>query len=461
MRKLKHRFIFAAMVSMFAVLVIMIGGMNIWNYRNLIDRTDQTTHMIADNNGVFPDNNNANDPQDAGRDLKAGNADPGAPQMGAGQGSGAETGENAGRDPGAGSGKAPDGEPDKDPGAGKDPKMQVEAPFQTRYFSVWYNEDGEVSEVSLDHIAAVNEDQAKEYAALVRDNVPDTGFQGIYRYRTVTQESGVLCVFVDCEKDITTMKETLATSLIMSGVGFVAVFALVCLLSTILFKPVEEGYRRQKQFITDAGHELKTPLTIIEANTDVLEMENGESKWLDSTKNQVNRMSGLVQQLVMLARMDEAGQTTEKHLFSLSGAVNETVELFYPVAESRKRTLAAQIESGIDINGDEKSIRQMLELLFDNALKYSLSDSEIRIDLKKKGRKTVFVIENRCEPMEAGNKDQFFERFYRADSSRNSATGGSGIGLAVVRSVADAHQASIHAESPDGTSLRIRIEFNR
>lgn len=457
MKKLKQRFIFAAMVSMLAVLVVMIGGMNLWNYKNLLDNADQVTHMIADNNGVFPDNNR-NDPGVRETDSKTGFSQTDSSQT-PDTGTEKPSGQNSDTGTEKISDQTPDGEHDKYPGAGKEPKMQAEAPFQTRYFSVWYNAEGEFSGVSLDHIAAVNEDQAKEYAALVKDDVPDTGFQGIYRYRTIKQENGVLCVFVDCEKDISTMKDTLVTSLIMSGVGFAAVFALVCLLSAIVFKPVAEGYRRQKQFITDAGHELKTPLTIIEANTDVLEMENGSSKWLESTKNQVNRMSGLVQQLVTLARMDEAEETAAKHDFSVTDVVNDTVELFCPVAESRKRKISAHIDEGLHLNGDEKSIRQMFELLFDNALKYSLSDSEICIDLKKRGRKIIFIIENKCEPMEAGNKDEYFERFYRADASRNSATGGSGIGLAVVRSVADAHQASIHAESPNGTSLRICIEF--
>lgn len=420
MKKLKRRFILTAMVSMFLVLLLMIGGMNLGNYRNLIKNADLLTHMLADNDGVFPDNKQDEKTKEESVSEKSEK-------------------------------KKKKKKPEH--------KLLAETPFQTRYFCISYDENGQMADLSLEHIAAVGETKAKEYGEAVKKEVPDTGFYGIYRYRTTKTQRGMLCVFVDCEKDMETMKDTLVTSLIMSAAGLAAVFVLVCIFSTIVFRPVEEGNAKQKQFITDAGHELKTPLTIIEANTDIIGMEYGDSKWLQSTKNQVARMSALIQQLVTLARMDEMSETMQKQKFSFSQVVLETVELFYPAAESRGRNLSAEIEKDVFLCGDEKSVRQMLELLFDNALKYSLPKTEIKVELKKRGRKHIFLIQNACEPMEVGNQNILFERFYKRDVSRNSSGGGSGIGLSVVRSVAQAHDILLHAESRDGESFCIWMEL--
>lgn len=425
-KKIKQRFIIVAMLSMFAVVLVMIGGMNLWNYKNLTNKADMLTHMLAENNGVFP-------MQKSEKMLEYA------------------------------SDNAAEEKPEK-PEEGKWHEMKPETPFQTRYFSLSYK-DGKLTALSLAHIAAVGEKEAKEYGDQVREKAPDTGFFGIYRYRTTVMDGNINCVFVDCEEELTMMKETVWTSAIMSCAGLVAVFILLCVFSSIIFRPVEEAGKKQKQFITDAGHELKTPLTIIEANTDILEMEVGESKWIKSTRNQVHRMSGLVQQLVTLTRLDERGDGITKKEMNLSEIVVGTVDLFYPVAESKERVLQAEIEDDIRICGEEKCIRQMLELLFDNALKYSLCNSEIKIGLKtapipiKRSHRVIFYIENECEAIKKGDQSVLFERFYRGDESRNSLTGGSGIGLSVVRSVVEAHHGCVCAQSSDGRHLRIQVEL--
>lgn len=187
----------------------------------------------------------------------------------------------------------------------------------------------------------------------------------------------------------------------------------MCIFSRIIFKPVKESYQKQKQFITDASHELKTPLTIIEANTEVLEMEQGENEWLKSTHNQIERMSHLVQQMVSLTRMDEEKGKGEKCEFFLSDALLDQVELYEPQARSHGIHIQSDVAPDIMYRGQEEEIRRLFGILF--------------------------------------------ERFYRSDASRNSATGGSGIGLAIARAICENRGGNIQAESKDGHSLTITV----
>lgn len=249
MKKLRKKFILVAMASMFVVLLLMIGGLNVLNYHNLIENGDRLTKMISDNGGSFPRNQKV---QNAAPPVLPQGEKPGkAPRDGMGQQDGS---------------KAP---------PYKNKSMTREEPYQTRYFTVTIS--SKETKVNVDQVSAVQEDTAKAYMEIVKKSGSDTGFVDIYRYRVVKQTDAVLYVFVDCEQSLSTYENTLLTSAGMSVAGFCIVFLLVCIFSRIIFKPVRESYQKQKQFITDASHELKTPLTIIEANTEVLEMDQGKS----------------------------------------------------------------------------------------------------------------------------------------------------------------------------------------
>lgn len=252
-------------------------------------------------------------------------------------------------------------------------------------------------------------------------------------------------------------QSSLLTSVSVSLLGFIAVTILVIIFSKMVFRPVAESYEKQKQFITDASHEIKTPLTIIDANIEVLEMENGENQWTKSTKNQVKRLASLTQQLIVLSKLDEEKGVSEKLEFSLSDAVLETVQSFEALAKTQKKQLDFQIEEGIRLFGDEKSIRQMIGILMDNALKYSIYEGGIRVQLKRKGRKIQLEVLNQTENISQGKQDILFERFYRMDTSRNSETGGSGIGLSVAKAIVLSQGGKINAYSADGNSLTLEV----
>lgn len=429
MKKLRKKFILVAMASMFVVLLLMIGGLNVLNYHNLIENGDRLTKMISDNGGSFP------------RDQKAQNAAP--PVLPQGEKPGKAPRDGMGQQDGS---KAP---------PYKNKPMTREEPYQTRYFTVTIS--SKETKVNVDQISAVQEDTAKAYMETVKKSGSDTGFVDIYRYRVVKQTDAVLYVFVDCEQSLSTYKNTLLISAGMSVAGFCIVFLLVCIFSRIIFKPVRESYQKQKQFITDASHELKTPLTIIEANTEVLEMDQGENQWLKSTHNQIERMSHLVQQMVSLTRMDEEGGKGEKCEFFLSDALLDQVELYEPQAHSRGIRIHPDVAPGIVYRGQEEEVRQLFGILFDNAMKYSTKDTEFVITLRRKNRRCRMTFTNETEQVVKGNQNILFERFYRSDASRNSATGGSGIGLAIARAICENHGGSIQAESKDGHSLTITV----
>ncbi|MEG0895264.1 MAG: HAMP domain-containing sensor histidine kinase [Oscillospiraceae bacterium] len=249
----------------------------------------------------------------------------------------------------------------------------------------------------------------------------------------------------------------LTTSILISFLGILLVFLLVLLLSKIAMKPICESYAKQKRFITDASHEIKTPLSIISANTEVIEMENGESKWTNSTNQQIKRLTNLTNQLISLSRMEEENTQISKTDFSLSNAILETTEPFSAIAQTKNKKFEIAVSPNISYYGDEKSLRQLFSILLDNAFKYSDENGNIKVSLKKSGVKKEIIFFNTVEDISVGSHNDFFDRFYRNDTSRNSKTGGYGIGLSLAKSIVELHKGKIKAFSVDGKSFAISI----
>lgn len=216
-------------------------------------------------------------------------------------------------------------------------------------------------------------------------------------------------------------------------------------------RPIAESYTKQKRFITDAGHELKTPLTVISANTEVLELTQGESEWTKSIKNQVERLSQLTSSLVSLSRMDEVS-APDMAEFTLSEALEEWAEPFKAVAAAAGKTLNADIEKGLSLCAVEENIRMLVSILLDNALKYSDLREPVSLTLRRQGKGVCLRVRNSVESIEPGSHEEFFVRFYRADQSRGEISG-YGLGLSIARAIYRSNRGTITAESPDGTSV--------
>ena len=415
-RDLRKKFILVAMLSTMLVLTAIMGVVNFSNYREMLDRADEMTALLEQNDGKFPEEPSRHEQDDT---------------------------------------ETPPAKPEND--EKNKSRFSVETPFETRYFTVTVDENGEVTDCDLDRIAAVDEETAEEYTQTAQQKNKTTGFQGIYRYRVTETEDGAKYVFLDCRREISNFRTVLVTTISVSLLGLAAVFVLVVIFSRMVFRPVEESIQKQKRFITDASHELKTPLTIIDANTEVMEMESGESQWTKSTRKQIQRLSGLVQQLVTLSRLDEEKGLEEKCEFNLSEAVSECVQPYESLAQTREKNLTLNIEEDITYTGDERSIRQLAGILMDNAVKYSSENGNITLTLKKKGKKIFLEVYNDADDLPQGKLDVLFERFYRLDSSRNSGTGGSGIGLSVAKAIVQAHKGKITAENKNGRGLTITV----
>lgn len=430
-KNLRKRFIFAAMASTFGVLFVIMSILNVANYVRMVSRADDTLEELADNNGQF-------DSKDFMKELMPDHKDGQLPS------NSGESDENVT----ANQDGSENIQPPANPGKKRGDKFSPETPFQTRYFSVVVS-DGMVVSYSLDNIAAVDESEAESYADQIIDDGIDKGFIDIYRYMVVDcddETGGSRIIFVDCRQEIEYFKNTLVYSVGVSLLGFLAVFTLVLFWSKKIFKPVADSYEKQKRFITDASHEIKTPLTIIDANTEVIEMVNGESEWTQNTRDQVKRLTSLTNQMVALSRLDENPEPKEMTEFNLSDVAYEVIDHFVALSEVTGKKINMEIQDGITYKGDENSIRQLISILVDNAMKYAVQTESIDISLKRDGRKIRFMLRNLTDGMQEGAQDILFERFYRPDSSRNSETGGSGIGLSLAKSIVEVHKGKITAK---------------
>lgn len=234
-----------------------------------------------------------------------------------------------------------------------------------------------------------------------------------------------------------------------------AIWIIVIFFSKRAVRPVAESYEKQKQFITDANHELKTPLTLVMANLDILEAEIGENEWLSDIRSEGERMSALVNQLVVLARMDEDKTNLNMQSFSLSDMIMDVISEFQILAQERGTSMEVRMDSKVDVVGDEAAVRRVVSILLDNAVKYCDGGGSIRIRLEKK-KHPVLYVENTYSDTGETEIDKLFDRFYRADKAR-TFTGGFGIGLSIAKAIVTQHKGEISAYQKDEEHIGFKV----
>ena len=330
-----------------------------------------------------------------------------------------------------------------------------ETPFSTRHFTVYFDRSGNAIRTHTDSIYSIDEEQAVAYAQQVLSDSRERGWLGNYRYKVFATTSGIGVVFIDGSMN----RAMLAQSMSIAGIVLLACAALVLLLIILLskraVKPIAESYEKQRQFVTDANHELKTPLTLILANLDIAEEELGKNEWLDDIRTEGHRMTELVNQLVALSRMDEENRKLNFSQVYFGQMVQDTVSEFSPLAQSRGKDLTAEIDAEIFLQGDEDLLRRLIGILMDNAIKYCDVDGCITVTLQHH-RRTVFTVENTYSAVDQLELHRLFDRFYRADKAR-TFTGGYGIGLSMAKSIVEKHGGEITAYKKDDTHIGFKI----
>ena len=343
--------------------------------------------------------------------------------------------------------------PDEKPMHRRGGEFTPETPFETRYFVLYLNGDGTLARSDLSHIAAVTAEDLAPFLSKAAARGEGDGFLDGYRYRVVSMDDGTkMAVFLDCHRQLRTLGAVAAITFGTTLVCTALVCAMVVLLSRRAIEPVVKSTRQQKQFITDASHELKTPITVIAASLKVLEMEVGRQKWIDKAMAQNEKLKALVEQLVTLSRLDEDRPPLQPHPFPVSDALTETAESFRDFATERGHDLLCRITPELTFCGDEYAVRQLASILLDNAARYASDGADIVFRLEKQKKGILIGTENRWDSDRQGPCDELFDRFYRADPARTG--GGFGIGLSIVRSIAQAHRGAVHAVAADGI-LRI------
>ena len=435
--KLKRRFIILAMAALAILLAVIVAGMNIINYEKVVSDADERIEVIEENydrflnvpggsfmpQGDVIEQDDMDDDEDFDPDDMFDRED----------------------------------EPFFGRGGEKGPFMTRDEAEESRFFVVTAGQDGEIQQVNVDRISSVDEAEARSYAKEALSSGKDEGFVGEFRYSVENDGPGMRITFLDCGRVLESFRDFLRYSILMSLAGLIVMFGVITFFAGRIVRPVAESYEKQKRFITDAGHEIKTPLAIIKANIDLMDMELDKKRVdkaelkenLGDINSQVDRLTDLTNDLVYLSRMEE-GDSLVMTEVPLSDIVSETAASFGPLAEEQGKTIEAKIESMISVQGSTKELEKLLSIVLENAVKYS-SDPKIGVSLKKEGKNAVLEVRNQTDG-ELTNEmlSHVFERFYRTDSSRNSATGGHGIGLSMASAIVKAHGGKISAHTSTG-----------
>lgn len=403
LRKIQRRFILAAMAAFGTVMLLIIVGINAANYYKTTSMQDFLAEEL----------------------LSHEQADPAQP--------------------------APP------PPVGEIPDRNPEAAFMTRFFTVHCNVDGSVKEVLRDYISSVDEETAKAYAQTVLSRGRKKGYYKDYRYLVSRSDKGISILFLNAAIQVQSMQSLLAVSLAIGSCSLVMVFFLIFLFSGHAIKPYLKNIEQQKRFITDAGHELKTPITSIATSADIAAMEHEGDEWIDNIRRQTARLTKLVGDMVALSRLDEETPFPEKSRFSLSEAAWEIAEPFAQLAKAKGKNYSQHIEEDLILYGDRDAIQRMISILLDNAVRYSDDGGKIQMRIYHRWSKVCIELSNTCHLPDISDLDRLFDRFYRLDESRSAATGGTGIGLSMVRAIAETHGGKATVQSEDGSKICFRV----
>lgn len=402
--KLRKKFIKICTLSFLSVFVLLLGAiMLITNYQTNA-ALDTLADIVADSGGRFPDYD----------DLYTAPAEP------------------------------PHG-------------INQESPFTTRYFTVHYDANGDLESIDIRSIASANRSDAEALAKEAVASGKERGWLENYRYKVVQDESGTDVIFISGAAERASNQRFLLAAAAVFVAGSLVVLLLIVLLSRRAVEPIADSYDKQKQFITDSSHELKTPLTLIRTNLDILESENGTSEWLDDIRTETDNMTQLVNRLVQLARMDEGVAPQPLQRFDLSEAVSEMADAFAPVIEQQGMTFIQTITPNVTLNGDERAIRQLVGILLDNACKYYTPNGTITLQLNG-GRHPTLTLDNTYINASAIDTSRLFDRFYREDRARTAGSG-FGLGLSIAKATCDKHHAAISAQALDQNTIRFKVRF--
>ena len=408
--RLRFKLIAVSMAVTLLILGLIVGGINFINFKKVIDNADATIDYLTNNYNT----------------------------------------EETRPEP-------PDDDGNWDGFRHFDDGISPEVKFESRYFVVSFDSDGNVASSDTRHIFAISDEDSIKIAKKIYNGSSDRGFYRNYRYAKISLNGYNAVMCLDVYNGMSSANYFLLVSLSASFIGWITVFIIVLAFSKRIIAPVSKSYERQKRFISDAGHEIKTPLAIIEADIGVMEINEGENEWLDDIKIQVRRLARLTNDLIHLSKLDEGKDSLKFIDFSVSDLAKETVTSFTGLATVNNKKLEANIQPNLTLKGDTESIRELLTILLDNAIKYSTGDGNISLEVKKKNGHIVIETSNSAKNLTNENAEHLFDRFYRADESRNSETGGHGIGLSMAKAIVNAHKGKITAEVTENEELRIKV----
>ncbi len=314
---------------------------------------------------------------------------------------------------------------------------------------IFLTADGTVREIRQDAAEKYSEADLQAIAGELFHRNASHGWHQYFKFRMESRtgpdgSAETVIGLINASSDLYSMITMSAISAVIGIFSFLLILLLIILASRRAVKPIAESYAKQKQFVTDAGHELKTPLTVISANNELSRMIYGESEWFDSIDKQVAKMNGLVRSLITLAKMDEE-QKPVFSLFNLSDAVYDTAKSFENIIHSGGRLLVLDIAEDVTCTGDESTLRQVVSILIDNAAKYCDDRGKISVRLFR-DKQIHLQVTNDYSKAEDCDFSRVFERFYRADKARAS-DGSYGLGLSIAKSIVELHRGELRVKT--------------
>lgn len=404
-QQLQKSFIKNAMLSFSLVLAFVLLLVNGIYYKQTVEQIDRVATMLIDHNGIFPDAPSTNPPVNFLEELIT---------LGT--------------------------------------EWKKDDQLSTRYAVVKFSNQ-QIQSINQTNLVSVDEAVLKKQALEIITGNVQSGWSKMLRFRLSKENEESLLVFVDAKKEIQQIVRLMIVTILVFFICLVGIYSLIRLLSKRAIQPFVDNVKKQQEFISNASHEIKTPLAVLSANNDLLAMMGTENRCIDSNRRQIKRLNALIEQMLLLARYDESSLTVTVEKIDLVQISKEIINDLSPILQEKGLTVQFQGEISYIVNADKGSIQELIRILIDNAIKYTVIDKVITIKVTAE----AFCMVNQTEPMKEEQVRQLFDRFYRVDSSRNRTTGGSGLGLSIAQKIAEMNQLQLSAELVEQNNIQFKI----